>query len=256
MCLIPIMAGLWAIQREVSNASIADLGFCLGFAGTAVAYGVLAPGDPMRRALVSAMGLVYGLRLAVHLFVNRIYKQPEDARYRILRRAWGERAQRNLFWYFQSQALAVAVFSLPLLVAMANPSPAPNVWDLLGFLLWAFAVIGETLADIQLQRFRADPANRGRVCQHGLWRYSRHPNYFFESLQWWAYVLVGIGAPHWWMTLIGPVLMTWALLKVSGVPFNEAQALASRGELYRQYQRTTSRFLPWFPKRNGSAEQE
>jgi steroid 5-alpha reductase family enzyme len=134
---------------------------------------------------------------------------------------------------------------------MQNPSPTFTLWELAGGLLWLAAVGGEWVADRQLVRFRADPVNRGRTCRDGLWRYSRHPNYFFEALHWWAYVLMGVGVPFGWVTLLGPLLMTVALLKISGFPLAEAQALASRGEDYRNYQRTTSAFIPWFPKQAG-----
>lgn len=248
--LVPVMAGLWAIQRIVRNAVIADIGFCLGFGATAIGYGLLAPGDPLRRVLVASMAVIYAARLGLHLFLHRVYGKEEDPRYRALRHAWGEHAQRNFFVYFQAQALAVAVFSLPVLAAMTDPQPPfKRLWDLLGVGLWIIAVIGETIADVQLQRFRTDPRHRGRTCRVGLWRYSRHPNYFFESLHWWVYVAMGLGTPYWWITLIGPALMTWALLKVSGIPFAEARALANRGADYRDYQRTTSAFIPWFPKR-------
>jgi steroid 5-alpha reductase family enzyme len=112
--------------------------------------------------------------------------------------------------------------------------------------LWAGAVLGETVADRQLAGFRADPANRGAVCRRGLWRLSRHPNYFFEWVQWWAYVLIGRGAP---LTLIGPAAMLVFLFRVTGIPYTERQALRSRGEAYREYQRATSAFVPWPPRR-------
>jgi steroid 5-alpha reductase family enzyme len=109
-------------------------------------------------------------------------------------------------------------------------------------------VTGEAVADRQLGQFRSKPWNRDRVCRDGLWYFSRHPNYFFEWLQWWSYVVMAIGIPGWPLTWIGPVAMGWALVKVTGIPLVEAQALASRGEEYRIYQRTTNAFFPWLPK--------
>ena len=131
---------------------------------------------------------------------------------------------------------------------MENTAPAFSIWEWCGLALYVLAIGGEWMADRQLTRFRNDPDNRGRTCRTGLWRYSRHPNYFFESLHWWAYVVMAIGLPSWWLTLIAPVLMTISLLFVSGIPLAEAQALASRGDDYRDYQRRTSPFIPWFPK--------
>ena len=116
--------------------------------------------------------------------------------------------------------------------------------DAAGLAVFAVSMVGESIADRQLARFRADAANRGQVCEAGLWRYSRHPNYFFEWLHWWAYVLFGYGSPSWWVTLAGVVLMYLFLTRVTGIPHTERQALASRGDAYRRYQQQTSAFFP------------
>jgi steroid 5-alpha reductase family enzyme len=148
------------------------------------------------------------------------------------------------------QAAAIALFSLPPLIIMQNPRPAFSLWELCGLLLWAMAVSGEAIADGQLAAFRKQPWNKDRVCRAGLWRYSRHPNYFFEWLHWWSYVVMAFALPagNWWATLVGPLVMGWALVKITGIPPAEAQALATRGEDYRVYQRTTSAFFPWPPR--------
>jgi steroid 5-alpha reductase family enzyme len=114
--------------------------------------------------------------------------------------------------------------------------------------IWAGSVVGEAVADRQLARFRADPAHRGKTCRDGLWRYSRHPNYFFEWLHWFAYVVLAIGSPWAWLSWCGPVVMYVFLRWISGIPYTEAQALRTRGEEYREYQRTTPMLFPWFPK--------
>jgi steroid 5-alpha reductase family enzyme len=175
--------------------------------------------------------------------------KTEDARYRRLREQWGGSDRLKMFGYFQLQALAVAGFSLPFLVLIQNPRPPFALIELLGLLIWIVAVTGEALADWQLAQFRSKSWNRIRVCRDGLWNFSRHPNYFFEWLHWWAYVVMAIGTPGWMLTWIGPVAMGWALLKVTGIPLAEAQALASRGEEYRIYQQTTNVLIPWWPKR-------
>jgi len=122
--------------------------------------------------------------------------------------------------------------------------------DLLGFLLWVIAICGESLADRQLDAFKANPANRGKVCESGLWYYSRHPNYFFEWLIWVAFFLFALPAPWGWATIVAPALMLFFLLRVTGIPYTEQQSLRSRGAAYRQYQRSTSAFVPWFKTRN------
>jgi steroid 5-alpha reductase family enzyme len=153
-----------------------------------------------------------------------------------------------MFLFFQVQALWAVMFALPVAAASLAPRPGLDAWDAAGLVVWLAAIGGEWLADRQLARFRADPANRGRVCRDGLWRWSRHPNYFFEWLHWPAYVLIGVGSAYWWVTLAGVVVMYVFLNYVTGVPFTEQQALRSRGEAYREYQRSTSRFFPLPPK--------
>jgi steroid 5-alpha reductase family enzyme len=244
-----VMVVLWVVQRVRRDAGVVDVGWAAGLGALAVLYAVFAPGDPLRRLLVAAMAGTWSLRLAWYILVNRVLGKPEDGRYQTLRLKWGNRAQSRFFVFFQLQALVDVIFSLPYLVAMTNPAPGLGTWDLAGVLVWVVAVAGETVADRQLAAFRADPANRGTTCRVGLWRTSRHPNYFFEWLHWWAYVLLAVGSPWWALTLVGPALMLFFLFKVTGIPATEAQALASRGEDYRDYQRTTSVFVPWFPKR-------
>ena len=244
-----VMAGLWAIQLRVRNASIADVGFCAGLIAVVLWYVTQAAGETERKLLVALMVCLYAGRLGFYLLLNRVIGKTEDARYRLLRRQWGDSEPLKMFGYFHLQAVAVAGFSLPFLVVIQNPRPPFDFWELAGFLLWVAAVSGEAIADRQLARFRDKSWNRGRVCRDGFWYYSRHPNYFFEWIHWWAYVVMATGAPGWPLTWIGPVAMGWALLKVTGVPPAEEQALRSRGEEYRDYQRTTNALIPWRPRR-------
>jgi steroid 5-alpha reductase family enzyme len=140
------------------------------------------------------------------------------------------------------------MFSIPFVPVVYNKT----TWgwsDYAGIIVWLIAVIGETTADRQLARFRSKPENQGKTCRIGLWNYSRHPNYFFEWIHWFTYVFLGIGSPYWWATLLGPVLMLIFLYKITGIPYTEKRALQTRGEDYRQYQQTTSPFIPWFPRR-------
>lgn len=244
-----LMVRAWFHQRRHENAAIVDVVWCGTFALLVLVAARATDGDPVRRAVIAAMGALWGLRLAWHVLADRIVGKAEDSRYRTLRLRWGGRANLYFFLVFQGEALGVPLFLLPVLVLMENPRPAFSVWEWCGVGLYLLAIGGEWLADLQLTRFRNDPANRGKTCRTGLWRYSRHPNYFFESLHWWAYVVMAVGLPYWWGTLIAPVLMTTSLLFVSGIPLAEAQALASRGDDYREYQRTTSAFIPWKPKK-------
>jgi steroid 5-alpha reductase family enzyme len=243
------MAGLWAVQLRFQNASIADVGWCAGLIAVVLWYASHAPGDAERKLLVGVLVTVYAGRLGLHILLDRVVGKREDPRYRRLREQWGSSAQLFMFGYFQLQAAAVALFSLPFLAVIQNPRPPFGLVELLGVLIWLGAVAGEAAADWQLAVFRAKPWNRDRVCREGLWYVSRHPNYFFEWLHWWSYVVMALGAPGWFLTLIGPAGMGWALLKVTGIPLAEAQAMASRGDEYRHYQQTTNAFFPWPPKR-------
>ena len=243
-----VMAGLWVLQLRVRNASIADVGWCVGLIAVVLWYATQATGNTEPKVLVPALALLYAGRLGFYILLNRVIGKAEDARYRHLREQWGSSEPARMFGYFQMQALAVAAFSLPFLVLIQSPRPPFALIELVGLLIWIVAVSGEAMADRQLAQFRSKSWNRDRVCRDGLWRYSRHPNYFFEWLHWWAYVVMGVSTPGWFLTWIGPIGMGWALLKVTGIPWTERQALVSRGEDYREYQRTTSSFFPRFPK--------
>ena len=242
------MAGLWWYQSRKGDAGIVDVawGLGVGLLGTLFCW-LSDQGDSHRRLLLAALVLTWSLRLSTHI-AARLRRMPEDGRYQNLRQEWGVDAQKKLFGFFQLQALWSVLFALPILMAATNPSPFPRPTDWAGLALWLLAVAGESLADSQLQRFRMDPANRGQVCRIGLWRYTRHPNYFFEWLHWWVYPLLAVGAPGGGFALAGPVVMYWFLTRVTGIPPTEAQALRSRGDAYREYQATTNSFFPWWPR--------
>ncbi|MBC7840180.1 MAG: DUF1295 domain-containing protein [Nitrospiraceae bacterium] len=248
LAMVLVMAGLWVLQLHVRNASIADVGWCAGLIAVVLWYATQASGETERKMLVGALVVLYAGRLGFYILFNRVIGKTEDARYRRLREQWGSSEAVRMFWYLQLQAMAVAAFSLPFLVLIQNPEPPFALIEFVGLMIWVVAVSGEAMADWQLGQFRSKPWNHDRVCRDGLWRYSRHPNYFFEWLHWWAYVVMAIGMPGWLFTWIGPVGMGWALFKVSGIPRAEVQALATRGEEYRLYQQTTSAFFPWFPR--------
>ena len=248
LAMAVVMAGLWVLQLRVRNASIADVGWCTGLIAVVLWYATQAIGETERKMLVAVLAVLYAGRLGFYILLNRVIGKTEDARYRRLREQWGSSEPVRMFGYFQLQALAVTAFSLPFLVLIQNPRPPFALIEFVGLLIWIVSVSGEAMADRQLAQFRSMSWNRDRVCRNGLWRYSRHPNYFFEWLHWWAYVVMGVSTPGWFLTWIGPIGMGWALLKVTGIPWTERQALASRGEDYRTYQRTRSSFIPWFPK--------
>jgi steroid 5-alpha reductase family enzyme len=246
-----VMVLLWIVQRARRNAGIVDIAWSFGTGLLAVGFAWGADGAGGRRLLVAVLAGVWGLRLGFYL-LKRVLSEAEDGRYRMLRERWGDRTQFYLFWFFQIQALWAVMFAAPMLIAARNP--APLGWaDAAGALLWLVAIVGEALADAQLARFRRNPARAGQVCRQGLWRYSRHPNYFFEWLHWWSYVLIGFAGPWGWLTLLGPALMLLFLTRITGIPPTEQRALESRGDAYREYQRTTSVLFPWPPKASTTA---
>ncbi len=240
---------LWILHLRARNASYADVGFCLAFGLIVLICGVSGAGELFRRTLISGMGLLYAVRLGSHLFRHRVWRKSEDPRYQKIRRILGNRESMGMFGYFQLQVPACLFFAGLLCWVMSHPAESMRYWDILGVTIFLIAVIGEAVADRQLELFRRDPQNQGKTLQSGLWRYSRHPNYFFESLHWWAYVPLAIGLPWAWLAVLWPCLMMSALLWLTGVPWAEAQALASRGDSYQEYQRTTNMFFPWFPRK-------
>jgi steroid 5-alpha reductase family enzyme len=248
--LLVLFLVLWVVHVQMANASLADMGFCLGFGLVVVACGMNSEGSLWRRILVGGMGSAYAFRLGWHLWKNRIWRKTEDSRYQILRAVLGKRESVGILGYFLLQVPACLFFGGLLCWIMAHPQSAVRGWDLLGLGIFVFAFLGEALADIQLEQFRSDPTNQGKVLQRGLWRFSRHPNYFFEILQWCAYVPLAVGLTGAWMAIVWPFIMMSSLLWVTGVPLAEAQAMRSRGEAYRLYQRTTNKLIPWLPRRN------
>ena len=241
------MAVLWQVQRSYGKAGIVDILWVAGVGVLGVLFAFFATGYPPRRLLIGLLAGGWSLRLGSYLLV-RVLGMQEDGRYEAMKKKWGERTQSYLFAFFQIQALWSVLFAAPMLIAAGN-STAPLGWlDAAGVAMFAMAVFGETIADRQLQAFRSSARNKGKVCRDGLWRYSRHPNYFFEWTHWWAYVLIGWQAPYGWATLSGPAIMLLFLFKVTGIPPTEENALRSRGEAYREYQRTTSVFFPLPPK--------
>jgi len=233
----------WTWQRRNHNAGIVDAVWAASLGSAALLLAALGNGSTVSRVMLAALGGIWGWRLALYL-LRRVRGEHEDGRYARLRTLWGD-DQRKWFAFFQFQALLVVLFATPFIPA-SNQAEAPTlIWLVSAVLIWVFAVAGETLADAQLAQFRATPGNQGLVCREGLWRYSRHPNYFFEWLHWFSYVALASGAAISWL---GPVLMYVFLRWLSGIPHTEAQALRTRGELYRAYQRTTPMLIPWFPR--------
>ncbi len=244
-----IMAVLWIIAVRIDRFSIVDPVWTLSLAVLAFFYDFQAHGFERRQAALSIMVALWAWRLSRHLF-HRLFKEKgEDARYAKLRVDWKKNLKLNFFAFFQIQAIAAAVLSVPFLIIDANPKPEFEILEWIGIGVWWVGFIGEASADGQLARFKSDPANKGKVCEAGLWNFSRHPNYFFEWTMWVGYFLFALPAPGGIWAICSPVLMFYFLVFGSGIPPAEAQSLKSKGEFYRRYQKSTSVFVPWFKKK-------
>ena len=244
-----LMTGLWFIQRRTRNAGIVDAGWAAAIGLLAIFFAVTSGGYYPRRILVAVLLCAWASRLSFYILTDRVLGHPEEGRYASLREKWGPSAERRLFFFFQSQALFAVIFALPALVVSHDDVPHWTGWDLAGIFIWIFGIGNTVAADRQLARFRGRPQNRGKTCRTGWWRYSRHPNYFFEWIHWWAYAALAAGTAFWWVACIVPLILLYLFFNVTGIPPTEAQALASRGEDYRSYQRATSVFIPWFPRK-------
>jgi steroid 5-alpha reductase family enzyme len=239
---------LWLIHLRTGNAAIVDAGWAGGLAILGILFAVLAGGYWLRSAIIATMAGIWGFRLAIYLLTTRIIGHPEEGRYQELRRQWKTNLSLKFLVFFEFQALLCVVLSVPFLIASRNPKPGISSLEWVAVALWTLAMAGEAFADAQLSRFKSDPSNKGRTCQAGLWRYSRHPNYFFEWLIWMAFALFALASPGGYWGLLSPALILYFVLRVTGIPATEAQAVRTRGEEYRRYQQTTSAFVPWFPK--------
>lgn len=242
-------AALFFVARWMNNYGVVDIAWSYAFGALAAFYALAGSGWPVRRALIAALAVVWSARLGTHLCIRVMGHHPaEDGRYVQLRQDWAANFAPKMFGFFQMQAVSVVLLGAAFLAACLNPAPALHPLEFAGTALWLVAISGEALADAQLAAFKRDATNKGRVCDAGLWRYSRHPNYFFEWLVWVSYFVFALASPWGWVAIIGPASILYLLLRVTGIPMTEEQSIRSRGEAYRRYQQSTSAFVPWFPK--------
>ena len=246
--IIGLMILLWLLSLVLKNSSIVDIFWGSGFVIFAwVAFFLTPDGFLPRKLLLVILVTIWGLRLSIYI-LSRNWGKPEDFRYQ----AWRKQHGRNWWWYslfqvFLLQGLLLLIIAAPLLAAQYNPNPDHlTVLDIIAIPLWIIGFIFEAFGDLQLRKFKADPSNKGKVMDQGLWRYTRHPNYFGDATQWWAYYLIAASAGGWW-TIFSPILMTTLLLRVSGVKLLEKTLDTRPG--YKEYSERTSEFIPWFPKK-------
>jgi steroid 5-alpha reductase family enzyme len=249
------MAVAWLLAEKTGQSGWADAtwSLCVGALGAAVAVWPIdgLPALASRQAIVGGIALCWGLRLAIHI-AWRTNKGGEDPRYAELKRQWGDAKRSRLFWFLQIQAFVAAVLALCIGIAAHNPAPAPRLLDYIGVTLIVAAIAGESIADRQLRHFRARSTERAAVCDTGLWRFSRHPNYFFEWLTWIGYAVVAIDVDGryaiGWLTLAAPILMYWLLVHVSGIPPLEEHMMRSRPQAFHDYRARVNAFWPGMPR--------
>ena len=246
IALILVATVMWWRQRQTGNAGWVDVFWSWGTGATGLVFLVGGGGHLVPRVLAMLLLLCWSVRLGGHIYLRVRRETHEDGRYAAMREALGGKTQPVFLLFFWGQALLAWLFALTFKVIGEQ-----DEWNLLavsfGTLLGLLAIAGEGLADRQLNRFKSDPANKGKTCREGLWYYSRHPNYFFEWLHWISYPLIAMGASFGgWLWLL-PLAMFLFLWFVTGIPYTERQAIKTRGDDYRDYQRTTSAFFPRRP---------
>jgi steroid 5-alpha reductase family enzyme len=247
--IVALMTLWWLVSLALRNSSIVDILWGTGFVVAVWVGFALTPGGCMERKLLLCLLVsIWGLRLSLHI-LRRNWGKPEDFRYQ----KWRAESGSRWWWYsylkvFLLQGLLMWIISAPLLAAHHSPTPDHlTVLDILAVIVWLVGFLFETIGDRQLMCFKANPANRGQLLCTGVWRYTRHPNYFGDAAQWWAFFLIALAAGGWW-TIFSPLLMTFLLVRVSGAALLE-RTLKDAKPGYAEYIATTSAFIPWFPRR-------
>ena len=247
-------AACWLIARKINNWSIVDVAWAYGFAVVGLwllcvhTWGFRLDKQSL---LMIAATMLWSLRLGTHLALRVLgHLDREDGRYLKMRTEWGERTPHKMGSFYFMQAVALTLLCLPLLSAIGIEGAAPLTGvHLAGLAIVILAMLGEGLADAQLAAFKKNPANKGQVCAHGLWAWTRHPNYFCEWLIWVGFALLSYNSTFYGLPgLACAAIMYHLLTKVTGVPMTEVQLLASKGEAYAAYQRRVPAFWPWPPR--------
>ncbi len=248
--LIILFSLAWCWARYSNNYSLVDAFWSAGIGMIALVF-LLGAGEwNFKKSVIALLIATWSFRLSWHLGYRIIKNHPEeDRRYQQLRNAWKKNEKLFSFLFFQAQALSVLLLAFPFLLIGIDLNAKWNFLEIVGCGLFTIAILGEGLADKQLADFKKKKPNDSSVCQEGLWKHSRHPNYFFESLIWISFYFIAAGSPYGWMSFYAPATIIFLLLKVTGIPPAEASSLRSKGEAYRQYQKNTNVLIPWFPKK-------
>lgn len=247
--LAAFMTIVWAIARTIRNNSIVDVFWAFNFAIIAGIIFLMADGFEQRKTLVCGLALLWSLRLGIYLTIRvGSHIREEEGRYKQLREEWKDNLHFKFFAFFQMQGLSNVFLAIPYFLIALNTEPQLHIVEYIGAGMWLLSIIGEGLSDLQLALFKKNPANKGKVCDKGLWYYSRHPNYFFQFMIWVSVFIFALPSPYGWISVVCPLVIAYLIFKVTGIPMTEEQSLRSKGDAYRRYQETTSVFVPWFKK--------
>ncbi len=244
-----LFAFLWRWACRIRNFSLVDAAWAYSIGLSALVFGFFGGGELSKRVVATVLILTWSLRLGSHLAgrIRRMHPE-EDSRYAKLRAQWSGRVERNFFWFFLGQAVSVLLLALPFFFIARDESPW-SAWETVGLLVALLGIGGEALADWQMTQFKKKNSDSKAVCRDGLWHYSRHPNYFFEAVIWIGFYLLACGSAGGWAMVYAPAIIIFLLLKVTGIPATEASAVKRKGEAYREYQRSTSAFIPLPPNK-------
>ncbi len=241
---------VWLRQLKTKNAGIVDAWWAYNFTFLIVLFYFLTLGSSIRIFLLMAMVMFWSIRLGTYLLIrNSFHGNKEDIRYALLRKGYEKNANRKMLSFFLIQAFSNVLLSIPFLLVFIDQDSSVSFFEISGSTIWLVGFVGESVADKQLKSFKKESGNEGKVCQKGLWKYSRHPNYFFEWLIWVGFAVYALSSPFGWLALTSPIIMYFLLNNVTGVPMLEKLAVLSKGEAYINYQKTTNPFFPWFRKK-------
>ncbi len=243
---------LWLVQQRTKNAGIVDVGWALSFSLVVALFAWRSTSCVCGWSVLAVIVALWSLRLGGYLLSRGTAKSPEEGRYVDLRARWGANASRNFFVFFQAQAALTGILATAFVVPFFVEARDGSAWLRgLGGAIAIIGILGESIADAQLARFKRNPAHKGRVCDVGLWGWSRHPNYFFEWCVWIGYAVYGMAFGWWGLIAVAPqAIIIASIFGVTGIPPTEAQSIRSKGDAYRDYQRRVSKFVPWPPKRS------
>jgi steroid 5-alpha reductase family enzyme len=244
-----VMILIWLWAYSIKNAGVVDIFWAFNFTLIAGIIWMLADGYADRKNMICLLAGLWSLRLGIYLLIRvGSHLKEEEGRYKALRQEWAPNSNLKFFVFFQMQAISNIFLATPFFLIALNTSTPLGLIEETGAGMLFISIIGEGLSDWQLKHFKKDPSNKGKVCQYGFWNYSRHPNYFFQLMIWVSVFIISLASPYGWVSIVCPLTIGFLIFRVTGIPMTEEQAVRSRGDLYREYQRTTSAFVPWFKK--------